>query len=179
MESYEELKQIEKEEAGNQICIQDLADYNEGTLRFEWLDLNDFADVEALQEHIENFLAERGHEEYMIADYGAFPDMGEYPNIEKVWEVWEAIQEHGLNAITGFIENFNIEDLEHFEDSYNGEWECWQDFVYEMVDSCGYLSQMPVNIQSYFDYEAFGNDLRFDYCEYHANGHTYVYSNNW
>lgn len=163
---------IQKE---SHICIQDLADYNEGRLRFEWLDLNDFSDEEELGEYINNFLAAKGHEEYMIADYDEFINLGEYPTISELWEVWEAIQEHGLEPVKGFIDWYGSWDASEFEDSYNGEWDSWEDFVYDIVDQCGYLSQMPEEIRSYFDYEAFGRDLGFDYHEHNANGSTYVY----
>ena len=36
------------------------------------------------------------------------------------------------------------------------------DVAYQVVENCGYLDQIPKNLQYYFDYEAFGRDLNIE-----------------
>ena len=44
------------------IAITDLKDYNEGILRFEWLDLEEYSTAEEIGSYIESFLAKRSKE---------------------------------------------------------------------------------------------------------------------
>lgn len=47
------------------------------------------------------------------------------------------------------------------------------DLAHEYVESTGLLHGMPETVERYFDYEAFGRDLAFDFMEF--NG--YYFSN--
>jgi antirestriction protein len=49
--------------------------------------------------------------------------------------------------------------LEEVEEAYQGEFDNMTRFAEQLVDDCGMLSEMPDNLQMYFDYEKFGRDL--------------------
>lgn len=57
------------------ITITDLKDYNEGILRYEWLDLEEYSSEDEINDFISNFLSKRFketkelHEEWFISDY--------------------------------------------------------------------------------------------------------------
>ena len=53
-----------------------------------------------------------------------------------------------------------------FQDSYEGQYDSWEEFAEQLVDSLGYLGEMPQYLRNYFDYEKFGRDLQHDYSEY-------------
>ena len=54
----------------------------------------------------------------------------------------------------------NISDI---EDSYYGQYDSWDEFVYAFVDDTGLLGDMPDNLSAYFDYEKYGRDLSYDF----------------
>ena len=52
------------------------------------------------------------------------------------------------------MKNWSVEDLEHFEDSYSGEYDSFRDYAVELFDEL-YLHDVPEHIQSYIDYDKF------------------------
>ena len=75
-------------------------------------------------------------------------------------------------AFVAFLENeygcyANPEDAYvGFQEAYEGQYDSWEEFAEQLVDSLGYLGEMPQHLRNYFDYEKFGRDLQHDYCEY-------------
>ena len=63
-------------------------------------------------------------------------------------------------------------------EAYHGKWKDEVEFAEEIIDSCGYLDQMPENIRYYFDYEKFARDLFInDYVFDDSTG--VVFSRHW
>ena len=146
------------------IYVANLGAYNAGRLVGRWLDLTELKDIDELKKVVD-IIANTNPvygDEWAIHDYSNFPDMGEYPDLEKVIEVAEIVEEHGFNKINAFLEIYSIEDLDNFEESYNGEWSSFQDYAEDFFDSC---YEVPENISNYIDYEAFARDLSYDYNE--------------
>ena len=147
------------------ICIQDLRDYNEGLLRYKWVDLKDIYDSEDLNEIIFDYLRERTaetgelHEEWFIADYENFPNLGEYPGLEAVMETAKVVENYDWRVVKAFIEYEGVEYLENFEEKYRGIFESEKDFAYEDIQNHYDLEKMMGNLAIYFDYEAYGHDL--------------------
>ena len=146
------------------IYVANLGAYNAGRLVGRWLDLTELKDIDELKKVVDiiaNTNSVYG-DEWAIHDYSNFPNMGENPDLEKVIEVAEIVEEHGFNKINAFLEIYSIEDLDNFEESYNGEWSSFQDYAEDFFDSC---YEVPENISNYIDYEAFARDLSYDYNE--------------
>jgi antirestriction protein len=77
-------------------------------------------------------------------------------------EVIDAYFEHcGTGGVT----------ISMIEDAYAGEYDTWEDFAYDLLESTGDLDQIPESLRSYFDYASFGRDLSYDYFE--SNGHYF------
>lgn len=154
--------------------ITNLGKYNEGYLVGKWIDFpiddDDF----------ENELASIGvvagsmYEEWFITDYDcALFDMhdafGEYPNIDDINEVAEAL-DYREDEFVALLEVCSYEDaLDHLEDEdftfyYDMTLE---DVAYELVDEC---YNLPEIAQRYFDYKAFARDLSFDGYTETSNG---------
>jgi antirestriction protein len=148
-----------------QICIQDLRDYTEGLLRYKWVDMKEVTDLDELQEIVFNYLDERTkktgelHEEWFIADYEDFPNLGEYPGLEAVIEVAEVVKNYDCRTVKAFIEYEGVEYLENFEEKYRGIFESEKDFAYEDIQSHYDLEKMMGNLSIYFDYESYAHDL--------------------
>jgi hypothetical protein len=79
----------------------------------------------------------------------------------------------GDEAVDAFIEVWSVDDLEGFEDAYQGEWESGAKFVEEFVGDCYGTSNLPSFIE--IDWEATWQNLRYDYCEQDG----FIFNVNW
>jgi antirestriction protein len=173
------------------IYVACLASYSAGTLHGKWIDLEG-KDKDDVQEEVNqvlrsspfpNVMVEHegkqvpSAEEWAIHDYDEFPNLGEYPGLDKVMEVASAIEEHG-EAYEAYMSMVGTDyaTVESFEEAYNGEWDSEKDFAYDLVDSLGMLEGIPESIQNYFNYDAFTRDLFMgDYTSVDLNGKCYVF----
>ena len=69
-----------------------------------------------------NFISEHGQEDF-VAHYEDYVKLGE---------------EYTYTAVDAFIEEFGIDALDGFEDSYQGEYESEIQFVEQLLDEMGY-----------------------------------------
>ena len=130
----------------SKIYVACLASYNAGCLSGKWITPADTE--EKLQAQIDAILKaspEPDAEEWAIHDYNNFPNLGEYPSVENIIKVVEAQKKHGVNQINAFLEGHSIEDLEHFEDSYSGEFDNFREYSDQLFDEL-YLHDVPEHI---------------------------------
>ena len=167
----------------SQIYVACLASYNNGCLSGEWITPEDTK--EKLQAQIDVILKaspEPDAEEWAIHDYDNFPNLGEYPDLDKVIEVVEAIKLHGVKAVEGFIEHFSLEDLEHFEDAFHGTYDSFKEFAQDYADDTveGLDSDGNSTLARYFDYDSFERDLSHDYIESMADNYkVHIFNRNY
>lgn len=145
-----------------QIAITDLADYNDGKLRFKWVEMDDIYDLEDLEDIIKEFM--ENHEEMFITDYDCFPNLGEYPNMEDIITVNDKIKsiQHDLawELVEEFLDYGNgIDQLDSFEDSFKGIFSNEEEYAWEFVESCDGFEQIPEHLQAYFDIESYARDI--------------------
>ena len=150
--------------------IGNLGKYNEGELVGEWFDMpcdmTEVARVIGLNEE---------YEECQINDYETNIhglEIHHYSSIEKLNEFMEQIVtlvEHEQLIMQAYIEHNGIYDLLNDKDSISFEdariyYDCedMEDVAREYAEETGLLDSMPKNLQSYFDFEAFGRDLSYD-----------------
>lgn len=160
-----------------QVWIACLACYNDGRLHGEWIDATD---ADAIRETITALQASCGHidNDWAIHDYdGMSSDLGEYPNLDKLAELAQCIQEHG-DAFRAYMGNVGSEyaTKDGFDESYCGQFDTQKDYAYEYVDSTGMFDGVNESIQSYFDYDSFARDLFMDgYSFIRLDGTGYVF----
>lgn len=160
------------------IYVASLSDYNAGRLHGEWLDAAQ--DPEALLAGISSMLAaspEPGSEEWAIHDYEAFAGvrLGEYESIELVSKIALGIVEHGpaFGSWTEYLGRSGWDDLDRFEDCYQGRFDSLTDYAEDFLDALGLRETIkkvvPDELQPYvnIDAEAFGRDMSY-------NGDIYV-----
>ena len=84
------------------------------------------------------------------------------------------IDQFQIAAIDAFIELWSVEDLDHFQDAYYGEYESGADFAEQFARDCG---DIPIGLPSWIeiDWEDSWRNLEYDYSE--ENG--YFFCNNW
>ena len=121
--------------------------------------LEDVMDEELALEFIE----EHGEEKF-----------GEY------YEQYEAlVEEYGKGLVDGYIEDYFVDAVQYFEDSYQGEYEGGAEFAEQMTSDCGYISRdMPSWVE--IDWEATWENLSYDYTEIITpNNRVAIFSNNY
>lgn len=144
-------------------------------IRGLWIDLTTFYD------YFVNFCnaihADEEDPELMFQDYEAFPrkwyDESCFGQccFEAVREYSDLCDKYSPDAVDAFID-WGYEDLEHFEDSYVGEYDIEEDFAREIVNDCYDLEKQMGHLANYFDYDAYARDL-FMYDYYYDNGYVF------
>ena len=156
------------------IYITNLGKYNEGYLMGEWVKLPVPADK--LDEVLARIGINGEYEEYFITDFEA-PlanlNIAEYASVEELndfarrldeVEVWDfdklcaVLEMENPTGIAGVLDI--IDHLDEFDvfvgvedDQALGEY---------FADELGTLSAIPEHLRSYFDYEAYGRDIRLE-----------------
>ena len=177
-ESFQDMATPKKLNFDNPcIYVANLGAYNSGRLIGEWLDLTIFNTVETLEKEIDriaNINPMLHGDEWAIHDYNNMPSsLGENPDLEKVLEVAALIKDNGFEAVKGFIDNWSIEDLEYFEESFCGSHESFKAYAEQYFDDC---MEVPEHLANYIDYDSFARDLAFDYSEAPApDCETFIY----
>ena len=87
------------------------------------------------------------------------------------YETYVALFDHyQINAIDAFIETFSIEDIDHFSDSYYGEYESGADFAEQFANDTGYIHRdLPSWIE--IDWQESWENLSYDF--YEENGYIF------
>ena len=157
------------------IYVANLGAYNSGRMVGKWLDLTTFKTVEELKEAVDriaNYLGSIYGDEWAIHDYSNFPNLGENPDLEFLFELKEVLVDHyAKDALEAFLEYHGLQyfdDVTHleteFEEVYDGEHTRFEEFAENLFDEL-YLHDVPEHIQSYIDYEKYARDLSYDYYE--------------
>jgi len=162
---------------GPSIYVADLASYNRGKLKGEWVDISGMTGDE-IAEAIQDVVGDNEWAIHDVEGFGSF-DVGEYPDTEELAAVVEAIEEYGEAAIGAALSyGTKPEDVVSFmQDSYQGEWDSEEDFVENLLSDTGQLDELPEWAQPYFDIEKYTNDLFMgDYWSAHVDGKTLVFA---
>ena len=87
------------------------------------------------------------------------------------YETYVSLFDHyQINAIDAFIETFSIEDIDHFSDSYYGEYESGADFAEQFANDTGYIHRdLPSWIE--IDWQESWENLSYDF--YEENGYIF------
>ena len=172
------------------IFLTDYASYNNGT-QFEfghWVELDQFNDVEELNEYISNHFEEcdeespldSPREEIMITDFEGFPSSfySESMSFENLFQYFERAESCGYDAevIEAFADlgNYSVDDIDTFfdalEESYSGEFDNDEDFAQDMHEQTGekISNTWPHNC---IDWAYASKELMYDYNE--SNGHYF------
>ncbi|WP_298993213.1 antirestriction protein ArdA [uncultured Desulfovibrio sp.] len=155
------------------IYVASLTDYNSGILHGKWLTLDDFTDLEDLQEAVDNMLKESPimketgalAEECAIHDHEGFHGLiEEYSSLSDVWEIHALLEEHtdnenALIAYVNWVGGTLADAVNRFDACYEGEWESEEAFAENLLEDTGVLSSLPDWAQQYFDMKKYSRDL--------------------
>ena len=159
--------------------------YNEGNLYGAWIDLEKFADADEFFDVCRELHSDEEDPEFMFQDYQGFPDdfYGESMSVGEVQAIinWLALDDDDRDMVEDYIEIYGGK-LEQFDDVLDkardksmGRWRSFQDFADQLADEEIGCYNVPDFFKTYFDYETFARDLRYDFSE-GSNG--YIFRDN-
>jgi antirestriction protein len=163
------------------IYLTDLAEYNNGNLKGEWLKLHDMSEKD-LKKAIKRILGK--HEEYFITDYEAPFKIEEYSNPYELREYAEelnSLEDYEAVAVKYLVDDCGYsltEAMEKYRDGIVHQADSLEDLAEQFVND-GLYGDIPESIQYYIDYEKIARDLDCDgYKEIRYNDQTYYVDGN-
>mgnify|MGYP005701457869 FL=1 len=85
---------------------------------------------------------------------------------------YELLETNDQEVIDDWLEIFRIEDIEHLEENYEGQWETGADYAENTCTECGYIPRdMPAWIKIDWE-ETWDDGLSWDYS-ISDNGHVF------
>ena len=116
-------------------------------------------------------LVDEGNEVEILNDF--IEEHGESNFNDYIEEYLQAVDCHGEDAVAAFLDNFNIEDINNFNDAYQGQWDSGAEFAQNLAEDC---CEVPREMSSWIeiDWKASWDNLSYDYFE--SDG--YVFSQN-
>lgn len=170
------------------VYFANLSAYNSGRLIGEWVypllydSFDDFA--EAIKEATKD--GTEYADEIAIHDYDNFPNMGEYPNHESIYNLAHAIDGSHLDdeILIKYFKDYYSSDLEELsdcirdiEDAYIGEYDSFEEYANEVAD-CDILERISKDAQqfvfNYFDYDKHARNLEHEYNLIKLDNHDVV-----
>mgnify|MGYP001164896202 FL=1 len=135
------------------------------------LQTTSFTDEELAKERFSEFL-EEGFDALEMKD---FIEEHGHRNFALYYEDYaNMVEEYDQETVDSFIEVFDLMDVEHLQDAYNGHYSSGAEFAESFVSDVGYIqTDLPYWIA--IDWEETWENLSYDYTE--SNG--YIFSNNW
>jgi antirestriction protein len=164
-----------------QIYIACLSSYNSGILHGKWIVPS--TDEQELQDQIDSILKTSKQpfaEEWAVHDYNYFHNLGEYPSIEDICKVQEAIEKHGYELVNAYLEyNNDVDSLDDIEYSYKGHYDSFQDYAEDYLEDCDEFNMIPEHLQCYFDFERYARNLEQSYYVVKSSNHgVYIFQDN-
>ncbi|WP_304968286.1 antirestriction protein ArdA [uncultured Duncaniella sp.] len=152
--------------------------YAGGSIAGKWIDLTTFDNFDDFINFCMAIHADEEDPELMFQDYECFPrewyseSCMDEDDFDKIQEYWKLVEEHGSEVIDAFLDCYDADQLEHFDEMYLGQYDDEEDYARQFVEENYDLDRMMGNLAQYFDYEAMGRDL-FSYDLQISDGYVF------
>lgn len=155
------------------IYVGTYAKYNNGSIKGEWLDLDDYADKDDFTQACLELHEDEDDPELMFQDWEGVPDyfISESHINPEFWDYMSSDRDEDAKvAYMALFDEWNEDD---FDERYSGQYDSFTDLAEQLLDDTGELEAIPENLRYYFDYEKYGRDLQLggDFCEH--DGHYF------
>ena len=120
---------------------------------------------ELLDEYNEEYCWEYNDMVDFIKEYGETMFLTHYETYHRL------VDDYGQELVDEFAEHFDVDSIEHFEESYQGQYNSGAEFAEQLaVDCC----EVPSNLSSWIeiDWKASWDNLDYDYTE-GSGGHIF------
>ena len=167
---------------GVKIYVGTYAKYNNGSIFGKWLTLGEYSDLSEFYDACMELHKDEDDPEFMFQDFEA-PDL--FKNSiweggidEDIFEIAEAMEDKDIDMVSAYVslmgKKLTPELIEQAEQSFYGHFDSYTDLAEDYAEQTAMLNEVPESIQRYFDFEAFGRDLSYDFMD--ENG--YYFNNN-
>lgn len=172
------------------IFLTNLGKYNEGYLIGKWVKLPISEDE--LKEVLAEISINEEYEEYFISDYettfeGMKYVIGEYTSVQALNALAkeiEALSEDKKEKLAAVLESeycHSIEDVREVVVSLDDYGlikgiDDDEQLGHYYAEECGYIESVPKHLRGYFDYEAFGRDIRLEGSITHTTYGCLIYN---
>ena len=141
------------------------------TVTPQTMETTTFTDQELAQERFDELLEEGNDSDEMKE----FIETHGHKDFALYYEDYtRMVDQYDQETVDSFLEVFDLMDVEHLQDAYNGHYSSGAEFAESFVSDVGYIqTDLPYWIA--IDWEETWENLSYDYTE--SNG--YIFSNNW
>lgn len=145
-----------------------LACYNAGRLVGDWHPAITAGDVTAEDLHGRA----TSHDELWVMDHDGLPIRGECSpaRAQQIAEHLAEVDDWQRDAFRAWwasgdyvADGDDLPILEDFEERYAGEWDSFREYAENLADDIGLTASLPDEIAAYFNWQAWTNDLAYDY----------------
>ena len=147
------------------VYVSTYGKYNAGTLFGQWVDIASFDCYEDFIDYCNALHGDEEDPELMFQDFENFPRRW-YNESSLSEEVFDRIKNYAekddREAVDAYLSEFDDDDLNQFDNRYEGKWDSEEDFAWNIFDEC-YNHQIPEFWRTYFNIAAFTRDLFYDY----------------
>ena len=145
------------------------AKYNDGSIDGKWIDISEYNTYEEFVDACRELHKDEKDPEFMVQDFENFPRKwyheGGLPTEEEFNKIndYYMMDDTEQRAYEAYVNYTDDDDIDNFHEAYEGQFSSASDFAYSLVDDLGWDGIGSDNIDMYFDYDAFGRDLMFDF----------------
>ena len=149
--------------------------YSEGSIKGAWLDLEDYASKDDFYAACYALHSDEPAPEIelMFSDHEGIPDffIGESNIKDEFWSYMDCNMDDEVKA--AYVEAKDRWDEEDCQSSYIGQFRDYEELAEYLVDDCGVVGEIPDNLKYYFNYEAYGRDIRLSGDVVEENGYFF------
>ena len=155
------------------IYVGTYAKYNSGSIKGAWLDLEDYACRGDFYEACAELHSDEDDPEIMLQDHEGIPDffIDESYIKDEFWSYLDCNMDDEVKA--AYVEAKDRWDEEDCQSSYIGQFRDYEELAEYLVDDCGVVGEIPDNLKYYFNYEAYGRDIRLSGDVVEENGYFF------
>lgn len=173
------LKEIAESEETPAVYVGTYGKYNNGSIAGKWVDLTQYDNYEDLMQAFHEIHKDESDPELMYQDWEYIPDIfiSESHISDRIYDYINERDDLSFDAKMAIADHCSDED-EYFRvlDDVILFPGCkdMQDVADQYIEMCGGLEYAVQNLQDYFDYEAFGRDVRFE-GNYDSDEYSSIY----
>ena len=164
---------------------------NKRALGSTWLDLSKYTEWEQIEEELkkQGFKLDSIDEELFIQDIEGLPAdtcNWDYMNPKRLFEILMESDvlycDYKYEILQAFLEIKNFSDFENLVDSYGANWDMdvhlfknwdWDDYGRDYYQTCN--GEINSDIDNYFDFERYGEDVGYDNAYKYSEGIIVIY----
>ena len=158
------MEQVQQQERRHGVWFANLSAYNDGRMVGKWVYPLQYDSLESFER----------------ADYDDFPNMGEYPDHDELYEMIHAVENSHIDNEILFLymadqHDYSVDLVEEAEKSFISVYDSWKDFANERAeeDIENTVNKEAVQfVFNNFDYEGYARDLKHSYYSFELSDYS-------